>query len=63
MSHKIALTGIGVINGSFKGTNRFNLKLYDCTFDGLLSGGNNLDDLIMIMKNKSFRYRLLLKRP
>ena len=46
MSHKIALTGIGVINGSFKGTNRFNLKLYDGTFDGLLFGENNLDDLI-----------------
>lgn len=46
MSHKIALTGIGVINGSIKGTKRFNLKLYDGTFDGLLSGENSLDDLI-----------------
>jgi hypothetical protein len=42
MSHKIALTGIGVINGS-KGTNRFNLGLYDCTFEGLFSEKNSPD--------------------
>ena len=46
MSHKIALTGIGVVNGSFKGTNRFNLRLYDCTFDGLFSERNSPDELI-----------------
>ena len=46
MSHKIALTGIGVINGSFKGTNRFNLRLYDGTFDGSFSEENNPDELI-----------------
>lgn len=46
MSRKIALTGIGVIDGSFKGTNRFNLRLYDCIFDGLFSERNSPDELI-----------------
>jgi len=46
MGQKIALTGIGVINGSFKGTNRFNQKLYDGNFDGFFSKENDPENLI-----------------
>ncbi len=51
MSRKIALTGIGVVNGSFEGTDRLNQKLYDGSFDESLFeeslfGENRPDDLI-----------------
>ena len=46
MGRKIAVTGIGVINGLRKGANRFNQSIYDCTFDGSFSERTKIEDLI-----------------
>jgi len=46
MGPKIALTGIGVINGSLRGVNHFNQKIYDTGARELFPEINNPDDLI-----------------
>lgn len=46
MEKNIAITGIGVINGSAPGVNRFNQSIYDCTFDGSFLEANQPEELI-----------------
>ena len=46
MEKNIAITGIGVINGSATGVNRFNQSIYDCTFDGSFLEANQPEELI-----------------
>ncbi len=46
MKKRIAVTGIGVLNGSLNGVNHLNQSIYDCTFDRFALDIKNPDDLI-----------------